>query len=525
MDTTLDNPAADLRPARRGAAARGLASAGGYDAVEGRGRRRPPRGDLRAEDLILPSAKRRKLVGTARDVIRNYSTAAWMVRCHLDYVSSFAFQSRTGNDALDGQIEDLVWRAGLRRNFDVGGRFSRSKGLRVSEARRVLDGDVFWAKLTSGRVQLVEGDRVRVPAGGLPPGSGWTAEDFPTQNQGISVSPGGRLQAVCVCRRGASGSGYEFERVIPARNIWQHAFWDTTYRVDQVRGITPLAPALNTLQDIYEGLDLALAKAKVAQMFGLIFFRQAVEEKEGWAVNRAATFDDDATATDEDGDGLDDTTGEAVADTDRYDVDPGSGPFKLELERGDDAKFLSTNTPEAELLAALEFATDLSLKSMDIPYSFYNTSKANYYGRKADIQQYEASARSKREDNVQLLDEWTAWRLRLYILDGTLTLPGGMTLDQVSWEWVATGMPWVDKLRDMKADQLAIEGNLDSEVRAARRSGQDAYEIARERMDYEAWLMAERQKRNLPPKPTAAAGDENKPAGTTDSEGKVDDDA
>jgi len=519
METTLDNPA-DLRPARRGADGRPLSASGsgGYDAVESRGRRRPPRSDTRSEDAILPSAKRKKLVGTARDVIRNYCTAAWMVRCHLDYVSSFAFQARTGNDALDAQLEDLLWRAGLRGNFDVGGRYSLSKGLRISEARRVLDGDVFWAKFSSGRVQLVEGDRVRVPAGGLPADSGWTMEDFPAQNQGISVSPGGRMQAVCVCRRSATGSGYEFERVIPARNIWQHAFWDTTYRVDQVRGITPLAPALNTLQDIFEGLDLALAKAKVAQMFGLIFFRQAVENKEGWRVGRAAAYEDDATQTDEDGDGLD--------DADRYEVDPGSGPFKLELQQGDDAKFLSTNTPESELLAAMQFATDISIKSLDIPYSFYDTSKANYYGRKADIQQYEASARSKREDNVQLLDEWTAWRLRLYILDGTLVLPDGLTLDQVSWEWVATGMPWVDKLRDMKADQLAINSNLDSEVRVARRSGQDAYEIARERMDYEEWLLGERKRRKLP-LAVAVAGETGgeKPAGTTDTEGKVDDDA
>ncbi len=492
----------NLGRALTGRHGRRLASGGTYDAVEAKGRRRPPRSDTRSEDAVLPSAKRKKLVGTARDVIRNYCTAAWMVRCHLDYVSSFGFQCRTGDDALDKLIEDTIARASLRTNFDVGGRFSRTKALRISEARRVLDGDVFWGKLSSGRVQLIEGDRVRLPVGGLPlpAGSGWKADDFPAAGQGVSVSAGGRLRAVCVCKRTADGNGYVFERVIRARNVWQHAFWDTTYRVDQVRGITPLAPALNTLQDIYEGIDLAFAKAKVAQMFGLVFFRQAMEEQEGWAANRAAQFDDDdTTQTDDDGDGLDDTSGEPIEDNDRYDVDPGSGPFKLELAEGDRAEFLSTNTPEGELLDFMQFTTDLSLKALDIPYSFYDTSKANYYGRKADIQQYEASARSKREDNVQLLDEWTAWRLRLAILNGSLVLPGAMTLDEVRWEWVATGMPWVDKLREMKADALAIKGNLDSEIRVARRAGTDAYEIARERMDYEKWIADERAARQLPP--------------------------
>jgi hypothetical protein len=50
----------------------------------------------------------------------------------------------------------------------------------------------------------------------------------------------------------------------------------------------------------------------------------------------------------------------------------------------------------------------------------------------------------------------------------------------------------------MKADQLAISNNQDSEIRAARRAGVDAYEIARERMDYEQWVRDERKRRGLP---------------------------
>lgn len=470
-----------VRPLRR-------ASRFGYDAVESDGRRRPPRSDTRSEDKILPSSKRKKMVGTARDVIRNYCTAAWMVRCHLDYVSKFSFQSRTGDDALDEAIERLICEASLPGNFEVSGRFDRNMGTRISEARRVLDGDIFWGKLSSGRVQLIEGDRVR-NHGTLP--SPWTSADF---CEGIATTAGGRLRAVLVCKRAASG--YEFERIIPARHVWQHAYWDTTYRVDQVRGITPIAPALNTLQDVYEGMSLAMAKAKVAQMFGLVFYRQAVEEQEGWAENRTAT-------NDADGDGLDDETGETAEDGDRYEVDPGKGPFKLELDAGERAEFLSTNTPESELLAFLQFSTDLALKSLDIPYSFYDATKVNYYGRKADIQQYENSAATKRGSNQQLLRAWAKWRLRSFILSGRLELPGAMILADVESEWVPCGMPWVDKLRDMKADQLALNSNLDSEVRIARRSGQDAREIARERMDFEKWLAGEREARELPPLQTA----------------------
>jgi hypothetical protein len=44
-------------------------------------------------------------------------------------------------------------------------------------------------------------------------------------------------------------------------------------------------------------------------------------------------------------------------------------------------------------------------------------------------------------------------------------------------------------------------------------------------MDYEAWITRERATRQLPPLVKSVAGGEAKPAGTTDSEGKVDDNA
>jgi len=481
----------------------------GYDATEDIGRRQKTRTDTRAEDHVLPSGKRKQMVGTARDVVRNYVTAAWMIRSHLNYVARFAFQARTKNDALDKRLDELVRWASKPRNFEVTGRFSLAASLRMKEARKVIDGDVFTIKLSSGMVQIVEGDRVCNPVGGLPADSGI---DPQTCIQGVVVSPGGRMRAVVVCKRNDAG-GYTFERLVPAKNIWQEAYYETTFRVDQVRGISPLAPALNTLQDIYEGLDLAMAKAKVAQMFGLIFYREKVEQHEGWAAAAAA----ESAATEEQAPSDDKDAGTVDAtDDDRYDVDPGSGPFKLELEEGDRAEFLSTKTPESELLDAMRFTTDLSLKALDIPYSFYDPSKANYYNRKADIQQYQDSADAKREANRSWLDEWFLWKLRLWVLSGTLVLPEGWTVEQVAdlCTWLPTGMPWVDKLRDMKADQLAIQMNLDNEVRAARRNGDDAYEIASEGLDFQKWLMDERAKRGLPLLVAPAAdGEADPPAG------------
>lgn len=499
---------------------------GGYDAVASKGRRRPPRSDLRSEDWVLPSVKRRKLVATHRDIIRNFALAGWMIRCHLDYVARFHFQPKTGDPETDKALAKIVKRWSKAGNFETSGRFSRQQAMRISEARKVIDGDVFWMKIVSGLVQIIEGDRVLTPPGGVPTAVPYKPTDFV---HGIAVDQQtGRMKAACLCKRQRDGvfaaewggglGGYVFERVVDAANIWQHACWETTCRVDQVRGISPLSSSSNSLQDVYEGVDLAFAKAKVAQMFGLIIFRQAVEESEGWAARRASSF-----VGDEEGDGSGDSGQEAPPqegeDDERYDVDPGAGPFKLELKDRDRAEFLHTNTPETELLNFMGFVTHLALLSIDLPLSFFDGSKVNYYGKKVDLQQYENSSKSKRESNQTLQEEWFEWRLAVAVAAGepdvlALLASVGGDVANIQGDWVPTAMPWIDKLRDIKADQLAIAGGQDSRVRVARRYGMDAHELAREEMAFERWLIDERKKLKLPdlpitePLPTGKGNDQ-----------------
>ena len=75
---------------------------------ERKNKRQAPTGLLRSEDAELLPNDRRKLLSASRDLHRNFSFAAWMIRRHLDYVSSFSFQCRSGNPALDGQVERLM---------------------------------------------------------------------------------------------------------------------------------------------------------------------------------------------------------------------------------------------------------------------------------------------------------------------------------------------------------------------------------------------------------------------------------
>jgi capsid protein len=430
----------------------------GYDAATSEGKRRPATGVLRSEDHELPPHERRKLVSQTREAHRNFVVAGWMLRKHLDYVSSFNFQGKFASKELNRLVERKMAWWNHRDNFDVARRHSRSSFIRLAECRATLDGDVGVYSLVGGRVQGIEGDRVRTPIGGLP-----TGVDPATVVHGVQTDDHGAAVQYCVCKRSRasdfapSSQDFVFEKMIPARHLYLHGYFD---RFDQTRGISPLASAINTLLDLYEGLDYALCKLKVAQLFALAFFRG-----------------DPSTIAEQNPDATDYTK-----------LLLGKRPLVLDLDVGDRAEFLESKTPSSEFQTFTQLLIQLVLKALDIPYSFFNESFSNYSGSRQALLQYEQSAQIKRNNVRQLLDHLTAWRLRLWMAAGELPF---IAEEEFSWEWVSTGLPWIDPLKEVQGDLAAIGGGLNSRTRVLKERGQDFEEIVDE-LAAENKLLAER---------------------------------
>jgi len=224
---------ADGRPARLS-----------YDATESTGRRRVRTTRLRSEDSELSILNRNRLVSNTRDLTRNYSIAAWAVRRHLDYVSTFSFQCRSGDDEIDRRIESLMSWWSRPQNCDVTGRHSLAKIIRLLEGRRTVDGDSFLFTLDDGRIQAIEGDRVRNPTH-RSDGKLFKAEGYV---HGVRVGRNGRALAYVVCDRGNYSNQFTCAAEIPSQYVIHHGCFD---RFDQIRGVSPLASALNTFSDVY----------------------------------------------------------------------------------------------------------------------------------------------------------------------------------------------------------------------------------------------------------------------------------
>lgn len=446
----------------------GSPTGAGYDAVQSRNRRAQSLGRVISEDFELRQLQRRQLSTTLRDINRNFSIAAWAIRQHLDYVSSFHFRSKTGDKGLDAQIENLMGWYARPENCDPAGRHRLQRLMRMWEMRRVVDGDVLVNRLADGRVQTIEGDRIQTD-GGIPFAD--LKIDNPSESviNGVYINENGRAQGFMVFKRRPNWNGLVWDRMVSARFADLLGYFD---RYDQVRGISPLAAAANSLRDVYEGFDYALVKAKVSQMFALSVYRESSDEL---------------------GDQQPDTTStETTDDPDepRYKVDFGRGPFMLDLDEGDRAEILESKNPSTEFQSFTQSMIMVALKSLDIPFSFFDESHTNYSGSRLAGIQYEKSVHTKRGDLRALLDKITTWRMGLFIADGDLVLPKGMKPWDIKWEWSHAGMPWYDPMKEVTGAVAAVNAGFSSPQRECKKLGLDFFEIIDERAEAEAYATA-----------------------------------
>lgn len=417
----------------------------GYDGAEDTGRRRQITTPEKHEDHIATEQKRKILRSNARDLARNFAIARWAINKHLDYVTQFSFQAYTGNVELDSSLEGWMVPRTSRYRFDVANRHPLRRAIRLAEACRVKDGDIGLMKIfppsggqKAGTVQWIESDLIRTPS---------ERSDQQNWYNGVLCDGAGSARGYGLHVR--KRSQFEFKRVVSSRNLYLHAWYD---RFDQVRGISPIASALNWYRDTYEGFEYSLARMKVEQLFGLKVTR----------LGDGGSLGNPTATADADGDGTNDSG---------YKVDLGKGPFMLDMDPGDDADFMQSKTPAKETTDFLKLMIHVALKSLDIPYSFFDESFTNFYGSRGGLIQYLKSCKSKIADIQDLLRWWTDWALGIAILQGEIQLPAGMLFEDIAYEWVPDGVPWWDSAKEVRGQAMAIAAGLSSPQKACIEAG------------------------------------------------------
>lgn len=421
----------------------------GYDAADPQKKRRNSGTIVKSSDDLLKDQDRRAVTEAQRDLWRNYSVAAWAIRRHLDYVASFTFQPSTGNAELDDSLLRLMRWYSMPTNCDAAGRHSLAQLIRIAETRCVIDGDVFLMKLSDLTLQGIEGDRVRNAVRSVEPIDGTNRKSI----HGIEVDQYGRAKAYAVWARNEHGQ-YIPERRVTASNMLHLGYFDA---FDQIRGVSPLASATTAFHDVLEVKEYARLKAKVTQLFALAIHRDGPDYDRG--------------------------------DIPDYQVDFGKGPVKLDLEPGDKADFLESRHPSTEFQAFITLSLQAALKSLDLPWSFYDEAYTNFFGSRAALIQYQQSCKHKRDRLRHLLDQISYWVITNWILQGVIQLPAGMEISDITWEWIPSGVPWWNPEQEINGDILAIKSGLRTRTEIRReRYGDDWKGVIRRLAEEEAFL-------------------------------------
>ena len=322
----------------------------GYDATENaKGKRRMVSPVILHEDRLVYPYARRQLIASAQDQRRNFALIQWVVNCHLDYVSSFHFRAQMKDRATGRRLEKLMNEWAKAANCDLGRRHSLRSLLRLIEGHRVVDGDVLVNRTVAGRLQLIEGSRVGSTIG-LAPGDA----DADHLVHGVEYEPDTMAaKRYAVYDRTPLGNQLQFVGWLDAQYADLIGYFT---RADQIRGLSPLACALNTAQDLYEGFDAYLQKAKLHAFLGIFF-------------KRAGSVDGGA-------DGLPVLDGSTDADptseTEDYTVKV-PGVLKIEGLPGDEVDMMESRVPSGEFQSFADAMTALTISTLQVPRLFYDS--------------------------------------------------------------------------------------------------------------------------------------------------------
>lgn len=432
----------------------------GYDAGERGNRFRKDLGWGRAtpkdEDRLVGDGSRELIRQRCADMRRNNAIVAGICRRVSDFVvgDGIVPQARTSDRAWNRDAEQ--WWAEWSRVADWQGRATLGQIQGMATGLRPTHGGLYLCRLDTGRVMLVEPERIRQPS---------KKEDAKNCVDGVRFDPAtGRAVAYCYWSRGKDGtftggtySWLDSRDVLPVVS----PYW----RPDQLREIPDLAPIVPHLQDIAEMNAFTLNTAKLQSMVMGFLKKQG-----GMGLNSLPR-------------------GSTPSQPGQRQIFKFDWGHIMEGFPGDDLDMKVSPTPNAQHIPYMQMQLGLCAAALDFPYEFFTLdfSKCDYSRFKGVLLWVNKTCRGWRKWlNDSMNQRLWDWRIAMAISDGDLG-PAPVNSRGVSeWnrvDWQAPEELWVDRQESNQADLLEWQLGLGSLAKAAKRRGRDLEDLLIEKAD------------------------------------------
>jgi lambda family phage portal protein len=266
---------------------------------------------------------------------------------------------------------------------------------------------------------------------------------------------------------------YHFRRCHPGDSTDQRVAIPETVRVPaedvlhifrpldagQIRGLPHVAPAMVRLFLLDQYDDAELDRKKTAAMFAGFITKTAPEEPML-------------------GEGAADPEGAAIAS-----LEPGTMQVLLP---GEDVRF-SSPADVGGGYEAFQYRTLLAVSaSLGLPYHLVtgDVRQANYSSLRAELVEFRRRVQQLQHGVIahQLCRPvWARW-METAVLAGALDLPGyaGAPAQFRAVQWIPPRWDWVDPLKDIQAQVLAMEAGITSRRKVVEATGYDVEEVDRE---------------------------------------------
>lgn len=437
-----------------------------YEVTTSSPHRGAPKKIIKSDDFDLSRKKRKIAAATTLNEVKNGSLLAWMIRKHVDYVSRFEINFRSGIKALDEKILSLLDWHKRKKAWDIAGRNNRDQWMRIFETSKVIHGDAIGIKLKSGKIQGLDSDQISKP-------DDWGKKNKPPKakidkltDHGLILGDFGETLEYCICYRNKQGR-LIFDHFEKADNVVFDGYF-TAY--NQTRAPSPLLSAINDIIDRRDIVLYSKINLKLKNLFGIAVFRDSKNPLGGYN-------SDDATE--------DPAETEQQLSAEQINI--------LDFDVNDKIESIETNSPSPNAMDFIDKLARIAMLALDIPFTSLDSSKASFSARIADRAEYEESCEAKREKNAEIMREIYAWKMA----DWYRSLPdfkkiiddANYTCERVvnELDFMPAGTPWMDKLTEIKADIMAVALGIESIPRIARKHGLDAYKIGKEQSDYLTW--------------------------------------